>query len=203
MSFWMTPESSDPADYLAEDEIVSFSHPKVRELAESLKRESKFLTAKAMFEYVRDDIPHTLDIGARAVAVTAGEVLELGHGLCFAKSHLLAALLRSAGIPTGFCYQKLVLDDEKAPWFTLHGLIAIDLSGENRWARLDARGNKPGVNAQFDLLSEKLAFPVRPQKGEKDYRLVCRRPAPVVIRSMRATHSVNELLKKMPSQLNL
>lgn len=34
---------------------------------------------------------------------------------------------------------------------------------------MDARGNKPGVNAQFSLSEEKLAFDVRPHYGEIDY----------------------------------
>lgn len=42
------------------------------------------------------------------------------HGICFAKSHLLAALLRCKSIPAGFCYQKLILDDETAPVLIYH-----------------------------------------------------------------------------------
>ena len=39
-----------------------------------------------------------------------------------------------------------------------------------KWIRLDARGNKAGVNAQFSLEKEYLAFPARSDFGEKDYR---------------------------------
>ena len=43
----------------------------------------------------------------------------------FAKSHLLAALLRYKSIPTGFCYQKLILDDETAPVLIYHGFNGV------------------------------------------------------------------------------
>jgi len=39
------------------------------------------------------------------VTCSASEVLREGTGICFAKSHLLAALLRAVGIPAGLCYQ--------------------------------------------------------------------------------------------------
>ena len=64
------------------------------------------------YEYVRDNNSLSADINEDVLTCTASEVLEVGHGICFAKSHLLAALLRAKSIPTGFCYQKLILDDE-------------------------------------------------------------------------------------------
>jgi hypothetical protein len=45
----------------------------------------------------------------------------------------------------------------------------VFLSEENKWIRLDARGNKPNVNAQFSIHEEKLAFVVRKEFGEIDY----------------------------------
>jgi hypothetical protein len=35
---------------------------------------------------------------------------------------------------------------------------------------VDARGNKEGVDAQFSLDGERLAFAVRPECGERDFR---------------------------------
>ena len=40
----------------------------------------------------------------------------------------------------------------------------------DKWIRLDARGNKETVNAQFSLDEEILAFLVRPELNEVDYR---------------------------------
>jgi hypothetical protein len=39
----------------------------------------------------------------------------------------------------------------------------------DKWIRLDARGNKDGVNAQFSLEEEQLAYQVRSELGEIDY----------------------------------
>ncbi len=43
------------------------------------------------------------------------------------------------------------------PPFCLHGLIAVYLN-EHGWYRIDARGNKAGVDAQFSPPIEQLAF---------------------------------------------
>ena len=59
--------------------------------------------------------------------------------LLLSKSHLLAALLRANGIPAGFCYQRLSIDDIGPP-FSLHGFNAVWLQ-EYGWYRVDARGN--------------------------------------------------------------
>ena len=40
----------------------------------------------------------------------------------------------------------------------------------DKWIRLDARGNKGTVHAQFSLDEEILAFLVRPELNEVDYR---------------------------------
>lgn len=108
---------------------------------------------------------------------SATEVLEQGVGICRAKANLLAALLRACGIPTGICYQCLTLGDVPETGFCIHALNAVYIKSLNKWIRLDARGNKEGVDAQFDLGQEKLAFPVRGDLGEEDYRIVYANPS--------------------------
>lgn len=49
-----------------------------------------------------------------------------------------------------------------------HGLNGVYIKEYKMWIRLDARGNKESVNAQFSLETEQLAFPVRAEKGEED-----------------------------------
>ncbi len=80
----------------------------------------------------------------------------------------LAALLRCKSIPAGFCYQKLVLDDEADPVLIYHGLNGVYIKEYEKWIRLDARENKDGVNAQFSMDKEQLTFLIRPEKGEED-----------------------------------
>ena len=51
-----------------------------------------------------------------------------------------------------------------------HALNTVFIDELNKWIRLDARGNKENVHAEFSLDEERLAFPIRDQLGEVDYR---------------------------------
>ena len=114
-------------DYLVEDETIDYYNEIIIFLSEQLskKADSELEYIKVAYEYVRDDISHSSDINADIVTCTASEVLIAKHGICFAKSHLLAALLRYKSIPVGFCYQKLVLDDEVAPVLIYHDIMVL------------------------------------------------------------------------------
>ena len=116
-------------------------------------------TVQNCFQFVRDDIKHSWDHKLNPITYKASDVLHHGTGFCYAKSHLLAALLRANNIPAGLCYQRLTITD--APTFCLHGLNAVYLEPFG-WYRIDARGNKPGVTAEFCPPIEKLAFPISP-----------------------------------------
>ena len=115
---------------------------------------------------MRDEIKHSWDVQDKRVTKSATEALEQGVGICWAKANLLAALLRACGIPTGICYQRLTLGDVPETGFCIHALNAVYIKSLDRWIRLDARGNKSGVDAQFDLEQERLAFPVRKDLGK-------------------------------------
>ncbi|MDX6153886.1 transglutaminase family protein [Marinococcus sp. PL1-022] len=132
------------------------------EMNEKEKIESAYI-------FVRDEVSHSWDIQGETVTRRASEVLKYREGICWAKSHLLAALLRSEGIPCGFCYQRLTLFVEPAGGYCIHALNAVYLNGEDRWVRLDARGNKPGIDAQFFTDKEQLAFNVEEAKDEWNY----------------------------------
>ena len=66
-----------------------------------------------------------------------------------------------------------------APPFCLHGLNAIFLEPHG-WYKVDARGNKPGVNAQFFPPVEKLAFPILTE-GEWDFQEIWAEPLQSVV----------------------
>ncbi|MBT5032106.1 MAG: transglutaminase family protein, partial [Proteobacteria bacterium] len=117
---------------------------KAQALAENAQNEVDLI--KACFEYVRDDIKHSQDFQLNPVTVVASDVLRFGTGYCYAKSHLLAALLRANQVPAGLCYQRLTIDGDQPP-FCLHGLNAVYLEPYG-WLRLDPRGNKVGINVQ-------------------------------------------------------
>lgn len=86
--------------------------------------------------------------------VKAYDVLAAGTGICFAKFHLLATLLRGLGIPTGFCYQRVMRRGGPASGCALHGLNAVCCPATG-WIRLDRRENRPAVDAQFNLHQER------------------------------------------------
>jgi len=129
------------------------------------------------------------------VACRASDVLQHKTGYCFAKSHLLAALLRANQIPAGFCYQRLSIDDRGAP-YSLHGFNAIYLP-EIGWYRVDARGNKEGVNAQFTPPIEKLAYKTQLPE-EADFQLIFAAPLQIVIEALQAQTTWDDMLHNLP-----
>lgn len=191
-------------DYLAKSEIIDFDDAEICALADELRSASANETdfIKRAYEFVRDNISHSADAGMAEITIKASDVLKKKHGICFAKSHLLAAVLRCKKVPCGFCYQKLLLDDETAPVLILHGLNAVWLAEHKKWVRLDARGNKPGVNAQFSTEKEQLAFPVRTQKGETDFCEVFPAPDVEVIARMRQNKTRAALWNDLPTELS-
>jgi transglutaminase-like putative cysteine protease len=195
--------SEDINEYLKCDEVIDFYYNDVSKLADQLYSESESETefVKMAYEYVRDMISHSADISADTVTCSASEVLKAGHGICFAKSHLLAAILRSKSVPAGFCYQKLILDDETAPVLIYHGLNGVYLREYGKWIRLDARGNKPGVNAQFSIDSEMLAFPIRPEKGEVDVPVIYADPDTEIVKTLQSYGLRSELWDNLPMKL--
>ncbi|MGB3310640.1 MAG: transglutaminase family protein [Nodosilinea sp.] len=214
MSLILVPESAQVADYLLPSAVVDTDHPAIADLAPTLVAglPASVDRAKVLYEWVRDRIAHTCDIQAQPVTCTASEVLNSGHGFCFAKAHLLAALLRSCGIPTGFCYQRLIFDDADPTFHTLHGLNAVymkESEESDRWIRLDARGNKPGVQAEFGcnlpgpdfIYREQLAFPIRPHLGEIDYPTIFTQPHAAVVAALQIHPTAADLIAHLPTTL--
>jgi len=190
-------------EYLKEDDVIDFGNENITRLADELYQEaaSEVEYIRKAYEFVRDHISHSADINEDVLTCCASEVLKAGHGICFAKSHLLAALLRYKSIPAGFCYQKLILDDDTAPVLIYHGLNGVYINEYKKWIRLDARGNKEGVNAQFSLDKEYLAFPVRPEKGEEDGFTIYPNPDKKVLERLRKYKTRTELWEDLPTEL--
>ncbi len=199
----LIPESSNLSDYLAGSDIVDCNYKEIGKVVLQLRESSsdEIELAKNIFEYVRDTVPHSFDIDGKIVTCRASDALRHREGICYAKSHLLAAMMRSVGIPAGFCYQKLVFDDADPQYMTLHGLNAIYLKSFNKWIRLDARGNKVGVEAEFSVDEEKLAFPVRKEFGEQDYLVIYVNPNHNVVGALQKNKTVQELRDNLPVEL--
>src|SRR6266487_707685 len=194
-------ESSRIEEYLCEQEVVDYSHPVVQEAVRHLSpfADPEIERVRKAFVFVRDAIHHSLDIQSTQVTCAASEVLSYKEGLCYAKSHLLAALLRAQGIPTGFCYQRLTLGETAEMGYVLHGLNAVYLASEARWIRLDARGNKPGIQAEFSTGEERVAYVVRPELDEIDYPTIYAQPHPKVVKALREQDDCLHLC--LPDQL--
>ncbi|WP_030713604.1 transglutaminase-like domain-containing protein [Streptomyces sp. NRRL S-237] len=194
-------QNPDIHAYLASSEAIDHWHPVVQETSDALwaSHADAYSYAEAAFEFVRDAVPHSADSGDPRVAWRASDVLATRNGICYAKAHALVALLRAQGILGALCYQRLADDDGANP--VVHGLVALRLPGSTRWSRLDPRGNKPGVDARFDLDQERLAFPVRPELGEIDHPELYAAPHPAVLKALQESADRSRLLRSLPTAL--
>lgn len=181
--------------YLENSEIIDWSHPeivtKAGELAEGCKDAGEI--AKNCFGFVRDRIRHSWDFKLNPVTCKASDVLKHGTGYCYAKSHLLAALLRANGIPAGLCYQRLAINDGK---YCLHGLNAVFLP-EYGWYRIDARGNRTDIFAEFDPPREVLPYPASRQ-GEGMLTEIFDFPLEAVVKVLESCSTYDMVSRNLP-----
>jgi len=186
-----------PSEFLSRSAVIDWDDPAVLAKAKELASGSgdEMETARNCYLFVRDEILHSADHRMNPVTLSASDVLRHGTGFCFAKSHLLAALLRANGIPAGMCYQRLRYEKAESG-FCLHGLNAVYLEGHG-WYRADARGNKSSVHADFDPPTEKLAFRMR-HPGEADLPGIFSRPLPCVVKVLTESSDHEEVLKNIP-----
>ena len=159
-------------DYLIETQSIDYNDENIQKKVSHLKELScdDIDYIERCFMFVRDEIPHSWDIGAEIVSKKASEVLINKTGICWAKSCLLAALLRANEIPSGISYQLLTrADNDTSDGYIIHAFNTVYIEQLDKWIRLDARGNKENVNAQFSLDEEHLAYETRSELGEIDY----------------------------------
>lgn len=182
--------------FLQSCDWIDWRTPEVLVCAQQLRRgrESNIAIAKACFEFVRDHIKHSADFHMNPVTCRASDALRHRTGYCYAKSHLLAALLRANGIPAALCYQRLTQTDE--PPFCLHGLNAVYLQ-DYGWYRVDARGNRSGVDAQFRPPLEQLAFAMVTE-GEMLFDELYAQPHPRVVTVLTSCKTWDEVYRNLP-----
>jgi transglutaminase-like putative cysteine protease len=182
-------------EYLEVSHYIDWHVPEIKILAAHLAqgKVSTSEIAKSCFEFVRDEIKHSWDFKKNPVTIKASDTLKYGTGYCYAKSHLLAALLRANEIPAGLCYQRLTIADQ--PTFCIHGLNAIYLQNHG-WYRVDARGNKEGVNAQFTPPIERLAFGLH-RLGETNIEGIFAQPHEALILLLESCDSVQAVFDRL------
>jgi transglutaminase-like putative cysteine protease len=185
--------------FLEETDIIDYSNNDIQALCIRLSYNCKtdIEIAKNCFIFVRDEIKHSGDSKDDRITIKASDVLKHKTGWCYAKSHLLAALLRANKIPCALIYQRLTLsDDGTGAEFCIHGLNSVYLNSFG-WYKVDARGNKEGVNAKFDPPAETLAFPIRFQ-GEKDFLKRYHKPLDIVLERLEKYSSYSEMSANLP-----
>jgi len=223
------PETDDLGRYLEDTITIDWQTPAVGDCARRLLLDLGDAPAEArierLFAFVRDEIAHSFDLDpaldpdpasiahraaasglpaaffARGIACRASEVLALGHGLCFAKSHLLVALLRFAGHPAGFCYARLV-DDERPGRFVLHGFVGCLEPRRGAWVLLDPRGDRGGVESvcRFDP-PYSLAYAPDPERGESLLPSIDKRPAKRVVDFLERVPDQAALRRNLPDSI--
>ena len=157
--------------------------------------------AEMAFEIARDEIRHSFDSKGTLITISGAQALEKKEGICFAKAHLLATLLRGMGIPAGFCYQRVLRKGTVDSGYALHGLNAVYLQ-EVGWFRVDPRGNKVGIHSEFSPNIERLAYPIRTELGEVDYPNVYTKPLDSVLQAMQESKDAQELFYKRPEKIS-
>ena len=189
--------------FLAEEKYMNYSAPIIQEKVMELFADNMGNTQKARiaYEFVRDKISHSFDIGAKTITVKASDVLKHKTGICHAKSNLLAALLRSQGIPAGFCFQHITLADDDSAGYCVHCYNAVWL--DEHWIKLDARGNKPSVNAQFSLEEPVLAYPCRPEYDEYFWPGIYAVPHLETMTMLERADSLEYIIKNIPDEVTL
>ena len=188
--------------FLRATTIINWEQPEVLAVARELAhgRAGQVDLARTCFEWVRDEVPHTSDYHRDPVTCSASEVLMEKTGFCYAKSHLLAALLRANGVPVGFVYQRLALDD-RGTAFCLHGLNAIWLP-QVGWYRIDPRGNREDLRAAFDPPREALPF-TSALSGERLFPGIWAEPLPIVVDALQRHRTRAALEANMPDATGL
>jgi len=188
--------------FLRESPYIDFSAPVVVEQGRILFAgiRDDIRKAQVAYGFVRDCIPHSFDIDAHVITAKASDVLRHATGICHAKANALAALLRSQGIPTGFCFQRLTRAEDDAQGYCVHCYNAVWLDG--RWVRLDARGNTNGKNAQFSLGEPVLAFPCRPQYQEYFWPGIYANPHAATMRVLECAATVRDVLAHLPDMVH-
>jgi hypothetical protein len=71
----------------------------------------------------------------------------------------------------------------------------------DRWIRVDARGNTNGINAQFSIEKEQLAFAMNPSADEFIYEAIFAAPVPSVVKRLQKYRTRSELWRDLPQCL--
>ncbi len=189
-------------EFLLATDMIDFHHLAIQDKAQQLFAAgmNDVEKTRTAYEFVRDEIPHSFDCNAQVITARASDVLIHQTGICHAKANLLATLLRSQKIPAGFCFQHVTLANDDSLGYCVHAYNAVFI--EKHWIKLDARGNKPGVNAQFSLSEPILAFKNRPEYNEYDWPGIYANPHRDTMLMLEKAGCIQDILDNIPDKLS-
>ena len=187
--------TEDLSKFLQEDEYVDFMELTLsREIRNAIGDcETDEEKVRVAYESVRDQI----DTDAIGSPAKASRVIRDRMGCCHAKANLLAAMLRFYKIPVGFCYQRINMGNGLG--YHLHCYNAVYLNG--KWIKLDARGNKEGINAEFSLDDPKLAFEIDEELGESDIEGIFATPDPDCMNVIEKSDDIQDVIFGLPDNV--
>jgi len=116
------------------------------------------------------------------------------EGICYTKTMLLAALLRSQKIPIGFCYQRISVGKTPGKKHVIHALNAVYLSAQKKWIRLDPRREVNGKIQPFSIANDILSFPIRLEFDEINYMKIYSKHAEIILNTLKDNSDCIEML---------
>jgi transglutaminase-like putative cysteine protease len=84
------------------------------------------------------------------------------------------------------------------PCYCLHGLTIVYLPVFG-WYRIDPRGNRKGIDAQFAPPVEHLAFSIQ-LEGEIDFSEKLSDPLPLIVKALKTYKTKDELWSNLPDK---
>lgn len=87
-------------------------------------------------------------------------------------------------------------DDTKG--YCLHCFNAIMI--DNKWIKVDARGNTKGINAQFSINIPILAFENRPQYDEYFFDGIFAKPDTLTMEILRSAKTLQDVIDGLPEK---
>jgi hypothetical protein len=196
-----SPERPDYSSYLESSDIIDYDNSLIQDVVDQLTNgiNDNVYKVRSIYEFTRDHVFHSFEINATSVTIKASEVIDQGHGTCFSKSHLLAALMRAAGIPTGFCYQ--VLYDTDLERLVVHGFNGVYIEELQKWVRMDSCTHKDQDDLGFDPLDEQSVRPINTNLGESDDYIIYSSPNKRIIKLFLNSDTLEDLKTLIPAAI--
>ncbi len=196
----LVPDHPERSRYLEDTIVIDWQTPKVFEKARALGAHAagEFQRIRAAFIFVRDEVDDSLLGGDDVLTCNASHVLREGTGLSYAKSHLLAALLRARGTPAGFGYQRLC-DAETRSGFALHGFVGAWLGEGEEWVALDPCAES--VELADDFLARPPLFARVPDAEESTFPSLFARPLKHVLDLLDRGDSLARVRRYLPDAI--